>query len=455
MHATSSSLERCHPEEPRSAVSKGARVQYHPVVEQFITYPPLDPAALLLFTALFAGVVLATIRRAALGLAVLAFITPFAFYHTVGITTVTWGKVTVLAVIVGLLPSWRVAFERLRGVRVMLWAFTAIIIAIALSALGARDRGVVLSEALKWIEYGLFFCVAYVAYMLDPQPVWIRRSLYLSIAFVCASALVQEFTGAPWAIMFGPGIAPRISGVIEGPNQLAAYLEVALATVIAWRTRDGSWESSLLAFAIGLTLLLTFSRGGVIGSVIVVLVVVWFERKRWAQAARPIVAGAALGAIADLAWAQAARTLPVLRNPSSTFAGAGGVGNRPELWRAAWFFFKRSPIFGIGAGNYEIRLSEAGLYGVRTHANSWYLQALAEGGIVLFAATIFFNVAALIELRPWIARSAWTLAAFAATLALAIHQIADYLVFYPKVAEPWITLLALGMAARTSTPACD
>lgn len=430
-------------------------VQYHPVVEQFITYAPLDPAALLLFTAFFATVALATMRRAALGLVALAFVTPFAFYHTAGIATITWGKVTVLAVAVGLLPFWRSAFERLRDAKTMLLAFAGIIVAIALSGFAAQDRGTVISETLKWIEYGLFFSVAYVAYALDPQPVWIRRSFYLSIGVVCASALVQEFTGAPWDITFGPGIAPRISGVIEGPNQLAAYLEVALAIVVAWRTRERSWESSVLAVIVGLTLLLTFSRGGVIGSVIVVLVVIWFERRQWIQAMTPLFAGAALGAIADIGWIQAARTLPSLRNPSSTFGGAGGVGNRPELWRAAWFFFRRHPIFGIGAGNYENRLSEAGLYGVRTHANSWYLQALAEGGIVLFAATIFFIFTALAELRPWVARSAWTLAAFAATLALAIHQIADYLVFYPKVAEPWIILLGIGMAARTSSPVCD
>lgn len=425
------------------------------MVEQFIRYPPLDPAALLLFTALFAAVVLGTMRRPAFGLAALAFVTPFAFYHTVGVTTVTFPKVTVLGVIVGLLPSWRTALEHFRTVRMMLWAFTAIIVAIGLSGIGAHDRGAVLSEALKWVEYALFFCAAYAAYTLDPEASWIRGSFYLSILLVCASALVQEVTGAPWAIVFGPGIAPRISGAIEGPNQLAAYLEVAVAIVIAWRTRVRSWESTVLALTIAVTLFLTFSRGGIIGSGIAVLVVIWFERKQWAQATAPLFAGASLGVVADLAWMQAARTLPVLRNPSSTFGGAGGVGDRPELWRAAWFFFRRNPIFGIGAGNYENRLSEAGLYGVRTHANSWYLQALAEGGIVLFAATLFFIVAALAELRPWIARSAWTLAAFAATLALAIHQIADYLVFYPKVAEPWITLLAIGMAARASIPACD
>ncbi len=431
-------------------------VQYHPVVEQFVTYPALDPAALVLFTALFAGVASATMRRAALGVAAMAFVTPFAFYHTLGVTTITFPKVTILAVALGLLPSWRLALQRLRDARVMLCAFAAILVAIALSALGAEDRGAVVTEFLKWVEYALFFCVAYTGFSIDPQNAWIRRAVFASIAIVCVTALAQELIGAPWDIVFGRGVAPRIAGVLEGPNQLAAYLEVAVAVVLAWRVRMPSLASTVLAVLIGLTLLLTFSRGGTIGSAIVLIVVAWFERREVIRAAAPFVGAAVAGAIIDAAWAQAARTLPALRNPSSTFGGAGGVGQRPELWRAAWFFFIRHPLFGVGASNYEIRLSEAGVYGVRTHANSLYLQALAEGGIVLFAATIFFIVATLAELRPVVKRSAWALAAFAATVALAIHQLADYLIFYPKVAEPWIVLIAVGLAARTfSSVACD
>lgn len=429
-------------------------MQYHPVVEQYVTYPPLDPAALLLFTAVFAGVALVTMRRASLGVAVLAFVTPFVFYHKLGVTTITFPKVVVLGVLVGLLPSWRPAMERLRGARVMLFAFAAILVAIALSALGAQERGVVISEFFKWVEYALFFCVAYAGFSIDPQDAWIRRAFFLSIAIVCCTALVQEFIGAPWDIAFGPGVAPRISGVLEGPNQLAAYLEVALAVVLAWRVRTKSPDSAILSVLIGLTLLLTFSRGGVVGCAIVTAVVLFVRRDAF-RAMVPFLGAAFAGALLDFGWAQAARTLPALRNPSSTFGGAGGVGQRDELWRAAWFFFVHHPIVGIGADNFENRLPEAGIYGVRTHANNWYLQALAEGGIVLFAATIFFIVAALVELRPAITRSAWALAAFAATFALAVHQLADYLVFYPKVAEPWIVLLAIGMAARTSSSACD
>ena len=430
-------------------------MQYHPVVEQYGIYPPLDPAWLLVFTACFVVVALMTMRRAALGVATLAFIVPFAFYHKIGVTTITFPKVALLAVLVGLLPSWRLALEHLRAARVLVYAFGAILAAIALSAIGAQDRGAVMSEFFKWVEYALFFCVTYAGFSLDSQSAWVRRAFFLSIAIVCLTALVQEFTGAPSDITFGPGIAPRIAGVLEGPNQLAGYLEVALAVVVAWRIRTPSSASTIVSVLVGLTLLLTFSRGGFAGCAIVIAVVAFVARRDTVRAVAPFLYAAVAGAVADAGWIWAARTLPALRNPSSTFAGAGGVGQRQELWRAAWFFFVRHPIFGIGASNYENRLSEAGVYGVRTHANSWYLQALAEGGIVLFAATIFFISAALVELRPAITRSAWALAAFAATLALAVHQVADYLVFYPKVAEPWIVLLGIGMAARTSSVSCD
>ena len=111
------------------------------------------------------------------------------------------------------------------------------------------------------------------------------------------------------------------------------------------------------------------------------------------------------------------------------------------------------PLLGVGAGNFEFALPAYGVFGVRTHANSWYLQSLAEGGLLLFGATLALLVAVIASLtgsRP-LQRlrfsSPWVVAALAATLALALHQIVDYLVFYPKVGSAW--WLLLGVAAAT------
>ena len=93
------------------------------------------------------------------------------------------------------------------------------------------------------------------------------------------------------------------------------------------------------------------------------------------------------------------------------------------------------------------------MYGVRTHANSWYLQSLAEGGIVLFSATLTMvgaSIGAFLK-KPLVARlraqPPWVIAALAASVALALHQSVDDFVFYPKVGGAWFLLLGIAAAA--------
>jgi O-antigen ligase len=138
---------------------------------------------------------------------------------------------------------------------------------------------------------------------------------------------------------------------------------------------------------------------------------------------------------------------------------AGGVGTRSELWHAAWKLWLSHPAFGVGAGNFEREISLTGVQGVRTHANSLYLQSLAEGGIFLFAATLWLVYTSIASFAREQMRSPFVLAAFAASIALALHQIVDFLTFYPKVGGEWWIAMALGAAelcvyASTEQAAC-
>lgn len=426
---------------------------YHPVVERYAILPALDPLWLLAFVVLFAGSALLTLRRPGLGAAALVLVTPFNGAHAILGTTITAPKAVLLGVLVGLLAApnaWK-ALRRRPAVAIVA-AFGAVILANALTIFVATYRAEVLREALKWVEYLGLFCAAFVAYRLDPMPRIVRGALFASFLIAACSALLDLALGATSGLVLGATVVPRIAGVLEGPNQFGGYLEATIAAIAAWQLRDPRRDSMVLLAIGGVALALTFSRAAFISTLVVVALYALLERKR-ALELWPLACGFAAGLGNDFAWALRAH-VPFgdifARESDVDAAVSGGVGDRAELWRAARFFFVRHPLFGIGAGNYQFELAQAGLPGVRTQANNWYLQAAAEGGVVLLAATVAWIATILGALLGLVRSSPWALAALGATLAFVVHGFFDDLVFYPKVADVWIALVALGVADSTA-----
>lgn len=430
---------------------------YRPVIDHVAVPAYLDPFSAVLLAAAFIAAAALTLRRPAFGLGALLIATPFDFSRDVFATTIGLPKCVLLGVLLAL-TAYPAVWRGLRRppAAPIFAALLVYLTATALSAAGAAHLGPVLRETLKWAQYAAIFAAAFCCYRLDDDDGALLTCAALAAIAVCISALAQELAGAPSGLYIGSAIVPRIAGVLEGPNQLAAYCAIAAALLGAWAVVR---PAPLTALALGLltcTDLLTFSRAGILTLAIVfVLVVLWDGRRAW-PALRPALFGAVAGLIGCAWWAIYAHTPGVLRISLAPSAYAGGVGNRGELWRAAWRMFLARPLLGVGAGNFELDLPKFGVYGVRTHANSWYLQSLAEGGIVLFGATLALIAAAIgaFARRPFVAglraQPPWVLAAVAASVALALHQVVDDFVFYPKVGAPWFLLLGIAAAARRS-----
>ena len=85
---------------------------------------------------------------------------------------------------------------------------------------------------------------------------------------------------------------------------------------------------------------------------------------------------------------------------------------------------------------------------VHTHANSLFLQSLAEGGLIMLAAWLWTIYASIATFAATARKSALVAGVMAASAGLAIHEVFDFLTFFPKVGDPWWTLLAV--AAATS-----
>lgn len=430
-------------------------VPTHPVIDPVIIHTPLDPGTIVVFAAAFGAIVFASVRRPSYGVVALIALLPFGFPHYIGDTTIGLDKVALLANAAGLLLGRRDA--RVLGgntARVLLACGVGVVVATALSIVDAHYRAPVLRETLKAAQYVALFAVVLIAVAADANDRAIRIALVATTIVVSVLALAQELIGAPSGLWYDNFPIPRIAGPLEGPNQLAAYLGLLLAVITAYAIRRPKAPFELVALGLGsAALVLTISRAGVAASLAGIIVVLVASKGSERRRAVLAVAGGAIAGCAVIAsWGftaarsfQGVKVLDRFGSAAPTNAPAS-LGTREQLWHAALFLWRTHPIFGIGAGNFERELGIAGFPQLHTHANSLYLQALAEGGIVLAVATIalvFVSIAAFARgpfSAPLVA------GALGASIGLAAHQVFDLLVFFPKVGETWWIVLALGAA---------
>ena len=259
------------------------------------------------------------------------------------------------------------------------------------------------------------------------------------------SALVEYVAGAHSGIFLHGYSFPRIAGALEGPNQLAGYFGVALPVLVARALvhRDRILVGVIVLAAV--TDVLTLSRAGIIGAgigvVVVLLVLRPFRGDAWRFAAA-LVLVVGVGIALALRAGVPAGYFSLDQAPQT----ADHLANRSELWHAAIVLWQSSPWVGVGAGNYELELGAVGLAGVRTHANSIYLQSLAEGGVVGLLATIALFATTIVVLARSGVRRPLVVGALGAAVALASHQVLDDLFFFPKVASAYWLVVGVAIA---------
>jgi O-antigen ligase len=423
-------------------------VIFHPwtVTLRHETHVPVDVPSALVYLACAIGVALLTRRRPALGVAALLVLAPFDLARYVGPTTITTLKAGLLGMLAALAFSRPdLAAFRTVPVRAMLTAFAVTLLAIALSATHAQHLGAVVREAFKQGEYLLLFLGAVAAFATDPddRPFW--RMLEVAVVLVSASALAEYLIGAHSGLFVHGTSVPRIAGALEGPNQLAGYLDVAIPVLVARALVHRDRVLVLVIALAALTDLLTISRAGIVGVALGVVVVLLVLRPFRGVALR-FAAVVALVVVVVAASAVRAGLPAGYFSLDQAPQPGDHLANRLQLWHAAVELWRTSPLVGVGAGNYELDLGAVGLPGVRTHANSIYLQSLAEEGVVGLAATIALFAVTIVTLARSGVRRPHVVGALGATVALASHQVFDDLFFFPKVASAYWLVVGVAVA---------
>lgn len=214
------------------------------------------------------------------------------------------------------------------------------------------------------------------------------------------------------------GGSPRRAGPIGEQNRwaqdLAVVLPLAMALALTDRSRLVRRVAGTAMLSIGAGLVLTFSRGAIVGLVLTVLIGVC---ARWI---RPRVALAGAGVLVGImmigapAFASRASTLTAVpaafrtqEDPGETTDGS--FDNRAVEGSAALAVFLGHPLFGVGSGQFPTyfqdearRLGADRIVGERREAHSLFLGLAAETGVLgllTFAGMVVALQRPLVRLR--------------------------------------------------------
>jgi O-antigen ligase len=233
-----------------------------------------------------------------------------------------------------------------------------------------------------------------------------RRDATRLLAVVVAGAAVAAVSG----IVSAPGAAEnatRATGTVGDANELAAALVIGMAVSGAFavnRHVASPWRLlSLLAAGLCLLgILLSLSRGGLLGLAAAVVVAI-FVAGRW----RPqVMAGATAVVVLAVGYFALFASLPAKERVTNVGGGTGRV----DLWTVGWRMVQDHPVRGVGTGQFQTSsvhyLLQPGaiqrgdfILSQPKVAHNTYLNILSELGVVgaaLFGAVLLFSLGCLL-----------------------------------------------------------
>ena len=238
------------------------------------------------------------------------------------------------------------------------------------------------------------------------------------------------FVGTDWLTVKVPLLAPiysRLPHLIRGvttssgttesgfqPNEIAGTLALLLPVAIAiflWgSSRRLQVVAALAVLVMAMTLALTFSRSGLLGTAIAVGFVLLL---RWPRLvlALPVVLLATAGAIWRIGPGNVGGWLLAL--PTAANAGGQAAG-RFELWNRAWDMIQDFPFTGIGLNTFPVVVRM--LYPLVVndpdtpvaHVHDFLLQVAVDLGVPGLVCFLLILAAAAVGLvRGWCTRPGW------------------------------------------------
>lgn len=283
----------------------------------------------------------------------------------------------------------------------------------------------------------------------------ILTSIAINAAFICIWGIIQyKFFGTVRREWVDADVSSQISAraysVFMNPNVFAEYIVLVVPLVVSlfWTHKDGFKKFVFLGIALllMLSLLLTFSRGGILSVGISAFTFLFFLY-------RPLIALFIPFGLLGMSF------LPEnIRNRiiSITNVKDSSASYRFKIWQITKDVIKDNPISGVGFGHkpfkqtFERYIRSMPIF----HAHNTYLEVMAEGGATGFITFLFVVIISLIETFRIIYNTtdknirAFACGLIASTVGILAHGMFEDIIYINRIILMIWIVLALTMALK-------
>jgi len=248
-------------------------------------------------------------------------------------------------------PQWRnIALQKLvRENKVFCWGVLFIILGLISSLLYNKTYSVSFGILKSWFLFPIVFSfILYSALKTREDVLFVLKSIYVSVFAVALISIIYKLTHI---VTFDN----RLQAFYNSPNYLAMFLapEIFLGFYflkLSWKNMVQKYLYFISLIIIALSLYFTYSYAAWI-SILATFILLYFFKNKTAQKAFSLKAATFFLAVVLILFTSQLPNQKFLdiinKNPRSSFA------SRMMIWESSLKMITDSPIFGIGAGNFQ------------------------------------------------------------------------------------------------------
>lgn len=317
-------------------------------------------------------------------------------------------------------------------------------------------------SALHFLALGLFLSLVLI---LIDSAIRLRRLAFFITVFgaIYAFFAILQSVLSPTAI-YGLLERPLPFGSFVSRNNYAGWMEMAIAIPLGMLFSGSIAQDKRLIFLtavvlMGVSVVLSGSRGGLIALVLQIGFLVFITYSRRDRGSRFLKLGLGAGLLVAIvlgtAFVGGENALTRIHDGQTT---AEGVVTRPQIWKVTLKMTAANMPFGVGLGAYGVaytKYDEASGFERVEQAHNDYLQVVSDGGIVgaILGLAFLFLVLKLGWKGVRISdpeRRGIAVGCFAGIVGILIHSLFDFVLHTTAISLLFLTLIGMLVAAGSN-----